>query len=311
MIKITDNPFVSIVIRTFNGLEYLNALYETIQSHTLYKNFELMVADNGSHLSTQKYIMETIQPDLYLRNKTNLGAPVITDQCVKLAKGKFIAVLDNDILLPKGWLIALLDELLTNKAQLISPRRFKHVKYPGTNKPLKLYWKQVKKKNLSLPPKELFLTYTHGKDVNSFLYELKESSQLQSQTLSCPPDAVGSSCLLFDKDFVNNIGGWLETNYAVYGGDDIDLCWRIGLHGGKVIRSGKTFIHHFEHGSVEENNIKFEKLASQNNDLLFYKWKDQLNHYINQRKANGISLGTLKRYWLINKFISSPYYIDE
>jgi GT2 family glycosyltransferase len=71
-------------------------------------DYELILIDNASSFGTDVLKQEA---DVYVRNQKNLGYAPSVNQGLKLARGEFIAVLNNDIVFHTAWLPPLVDEL--------------------------------------------------------------------------------------------------------------------------------------------------------------------------------------------------------
>jgi glycosyltransferase involved in cell wall biosynthesis len=92
-------PKVSIITLTHQGREkYLPEVIQSIQSQT-FKDWELIVIDNGSYDNTQKLIEQEISKDSrirYTKNDTDQGISFARNQGLHEASGEYIAVLDSD-----------------------------------------------------------------------------------------------------------------------------------------------------------------------------------------------------------------------
>jgi GT2 family glycosyltransferase len=64
-------------------------------------DYELILVDNGSTVDSN-YLIE--QADVYIRNKANLGFAPAVNQGLKIARGEYIAVCNNDIEFIHDWL---------------------------------------------------------------------------------------------------------------------------------------------------------------------------------------------------------------
>ena len=87
-------PTVSVVIPVYNGDRYLAEAITSVLDQT-YKNFELIVVDDGSTdgsaeiaKSYKQAVLYTFQPNGGLSKARNTG--------LALARGKYIAFLDHD-----------------------------------------------------------------------------------------------------------------------------------------------------------------------------------------------------------------------
>jgi glycosyltransferase involved in cell wall biosynthesis len=90
-------PNVSITICCYNGEKYIDSTLQSVFSQT-YKNWEIVLINDGSTDSTEKIIQEYIRQGFpityYYQPNTGLGAA--RNKSVELARGQFIAILDQD-----------------------------------------------------------------------------------------------------------------------------------------------------------------------------------------------------------------------
>jgi len=92
---------ISIVMPTYNRESYLAECIESILAQT-YKDFELLVVDDGSTDSTKdlmKYYVEKDSRIRYFEHPSNLGISVARNTGVEYARGDYIAVMDSDDLM--------------------------------------------------------------------------------------------------------------------------------------------------------------------------------------------------------------------
>ena len=98
----------SIVMLTFNQLEYTKPCVESIRKNTGETEHELVAIDNGSTDGTVEYLkQEGID---HVANKENLGIAKAWNQGIERSKGDYICIINNDIIASKGWLSSLIEE---------------------------------------------------------------------------------------------------------------------------------------------------------------------------------------------------------
>jgi GT2 family glycosyltransferase len=101
---------VSLIIVVYNlnekTAETTQRCIESVKQFTT--DYELIIVDNASSFGTDVLREEA---DVYVRNQRNLGYAPGANQGLKLARGEFIAVLNNDIVFHSTWLPPLIDEL--------------------------------------------------------------------------------------------------------------------------------------------------------------------------------------------------------
>ncbi|MEW5877089.1 MAG: glycosyltransferase [Acidobacteriota bacterium] len=107
-------PKVSIVVVTYNNLDLTRQCLESVLTRTEWPNYELFVVDNGSTDGTPEYLWELASKDSRLRvicNPENRGFAAANNQALRLAEGEFLVLLNNDTVVPRGWLSGLVRHL--------------------------------------------------------------------------------------------------------------------------------------------------------------------------------------------------------
>jgi GT2 family glycosyltransferase len=101
------NKKASIIMAVWNQLGYTRLAVDSLLRNTKTSLFELVVIDNGSKADVKAYF-DSISDRLeinYIRNGENLGPIRAINQGIAAAKGDYIGVMHNDvIILEDGWL---------------------------------------------------------------------------------------------------------------------------------------------------------------------------------------------------------------
>lgn len=87
------NPLVSVIIPTYNRLNFLKEAIHSVLNQT-YSKFELIVMDDGSTDNTQEYLCSNNINTIRLNHSGKPG--YVRNQGAKKARGKYIAFLDSD-----------------------------------------------------------------------------------------------------------------------------------------------------------------------------------------------------------------------
>ena len=87
-------PFVSVIIPTFNRKELLERSIESVLSQT-WPHFELIVVDDGSDDGTASFVRQTY-PEVSCIHQNNKGAAAARNTGIKAAKHDLLAFLDSD-----------------------------------------------------------------------------------------------------------------------------------------------------------------------------------------------------------------------
>jgi len=112
----------SIVVVTFDNLVLNRLCLETLLAHT--GDCEIVVVDNGSTDGTVDYLRELSEKNSRVRpifNAENLGFARATNQGIANARGDILILLNNDALVPPGWLARLIRHLETEQTGAVGP----------------------------------------------------------------------------------------------------------------------------------------------------------------------------------------------
>jgi len=118
-------PRASLVVVTFNSLALTRACLGSILTRTEWPNLEIFVVDNASGDGTREFLEELgiERPDLRLiLNDTNAGFAAANNQALREATGEYLALLNNDTVVARGWLAGLIRHLASNpEVGLVGP----------------------------------------------------------------------------------------------------------------------------------------------------------------------------------------------
>ena len=111
---------VSIVVLTYNQLEECTKpCIDSLYRYTERNDFELIVVDNDSKDGTPEYLRSIVSHHDNMRvilNSVNKGYAAGNNDGIKVAKGDFIILLNNDTLVSPGWLDQILSPLHSDES---------------------------------------------------------------------------------------------------------------------------------------------------------------------------------------------------
>ena len=91
-------PLITVVMPNYNGHRFVEQAIDSVLSQT-YPNFELLIVDDCSKDDSLQLIQHKAQSDSRIRVivlKKNAGVANARNVGIREAKGKYIALLDND-----------------------------------------------------------------------------------------------------------------------------------------------------------------------------------------------------------------------
>lgn len=215
-------PLVSVVIVNRNGIEFVDACLRSVLSSD-YPEFEVIFVDNASSDGSLEYVKDTFGLDkrlLFVENSSSVGPAVGRNNGIAVAKGKYIAFLDNDTEVDVLWLIELVNVLEQDasigaaQSKLLKSDQRDVFDYAGDY----------------LTPFGFLSERARGaKDAGQFDYVVDIFS------------AKSAACLI-RKDVLDRIGGFDEDFYMYL--EETDLCWRVWLAGYRVVFIPNSRVYH-------------------------------------------------------------------
>ena len=103
----SDIPFASVVIVTLDNLVFTRLCLESVLANTEETDHEVIVVDNGSRDGTPDYLRAMSRRFSRLRpilNDSNRGFAAASNQGLAVAQGDALVLLNNDTIVPRGWL---------------------------------------------------------------------------------------------------------------------------------------------------------------------------------------------------------------
>ncbi|MFA6073842.1 MAG: glycosyltransferase family 2 protein [Candidatus Woesearchaeota archaeon] len=204
-------PQVSVIIVNWNGGEVFKNCLDSLKKIE-YSNWELIVVDNGSTDGTQKYAQ--------IKNKTNLGFALANNQGVKLAKGKYVLLLNNDTLISKDLPTVLVSKMENDSTiGIIQPKILMMDKLGYLDNAGSFFTKIG------------FLEH--------WGFGQKDSKKFSKET---EVFSAKGACLLIRHEIIKKIG-LFDDDFVSYF-EESDFCWRTWLNGWRVIFYPETKIYH-------------------------------------------------------------------
>lgn len=112
---------VSIVVLNWDGKAITEECLKSIEDQS-YQDYEVIVVDNASTDDSVPYLRKKFPKFTYLINTNNLGYAGGNNTGIKNAKGSYILILNNDIVLDKHFLKELV--LNKNKADILGVKNY-------------------------------------------------------------------------------------------------------------------------------------------------------------------------------------------
>lgn len=250
--SLENQPVASIIIPVFNQIEYTKLAIESIRKYTNIP-YEIIVIDNASTDGTFEYLSSLGDIKL-IRNSQNYGFPKAINQGIAVAKGKYIVVLNNDVIVTDRWLERLIEHFKDDESiGIIGPVSNFVSGVQVLNGVEKIYSMNgvVDEKLLQNFANEIYMKNKGEK----FLFP-----------------RIAGLCMVIKREVIEKIGGF-DERFTPGNFEDDDYCLRANLAGFKVAIARDVFIHHFGSKSFKADGVKkYIELLKRNEKIFIKKW---------------------------------------
>lgn len=117
-----DIPDISVIVTTCNSEKFIQPCLDSVFKQN--KGLEVILVDNGSEDKTVGIVKDSFPGIRLIENNANLGAAEARNQGIKLAKGRWILVLDCDTVLEDSFLFNIIKTIegLSSEVGMLQPK---------------------------------------------------------------------------------------------------------------------------------------------------------------------------------------------
>lgn len=112
--RIQDDALVSVIVVTYNNLEFTKACLHSLAVYSDYPALEIIVVDNASSDGSVDYLKAWLADNpghQVILNDDNRGFAAANNQGLLRAKGEYLVLLNNDAFVTPGWVATLINHL--------------------------------------------------------------------------------------------------------------------------------------------------------------------------------------------------------
>ncbi|MDG4582710.1 MAG: glycosyltransferase [Candidatus Competibacter sp.] len=239
----------SFIIVTYNNCNLTQLCVESIFRNTTYPNYEVILVDNASSDDTRnylRYLARTSDRIKIILNDQNLGFAKANNQGLKVATGELLVLLNNDTVVPRGWLDPLLKHLENPDIGLVGPV----TNFVGNEAKIDIDYQ-------SLDEMEFFADrYTDAHTGKAFDIAV-----------------LAMFCVAMRRNVFENIG-FLDEKFGIGMFEDDDYSNRIREKGLRVVCAEDAFVHHFGQAAFKKliETGEYQKIWANNQAYYEEKW---------------------------------------
>jgi GT2 family glycosyltransferase/radical SAM superfamily enzyme YgiQ (UPF0313 family) len=240
---------VSIVVLLHNNLEVTRQCINKLYEHTR-RDFELLLVDNGSTEDVPSFAAELQRLRgnvVYLRNEENGGYAYGCNQGLAVARGEYVVLLNNDVVVTPGWLskqLALLS--LDSSLGMVGPR---------TN------FSAGVQQIASVPYQDL-----DGMERFADEWFVEHAGEIGLTS------RITGVCMVLRRDVLNKIGGF-DTCFGTGNFEDDDFCLRVTRAGFHIAIANDVFVHHYGSSTFKALKLDYRRLLEENWRFFCHKWQ--------------------------------------
>ncbi|MEK6282013.1 MAG: glycosyltransferase [Acidobacteriota bacterium] len=242
----------SIVIVTYNNLELNKLCLESVLGNTHYLNYEVIVVDNASTDGTRAYLryMAAQHPQIQvILNQNNEGFARANNQGIGRSTGDYLVLLNNDTIVPSGWLSRLLRHLENPSIGMVGPV----TNFVGNEA-------------------KIAVPYQDWTDMERFAQEHMWANDGKVAEIYM----LAMFCVAFRRETYELIGP-LDEQFGIGMFEDDDYSLRMKKANLRLICAADVFVHHFGQAAFKKliERGEYDDLFNQNRRRYETKWKTQ------------------------------------
>jgi GT2 family glycosyltransferase len=242
-------PRASIIVVTYNNLALTRLCLESIVRNSDYPNYEVIVVDNNSTDETPEYLRRLAAQHSHIQivlNSENRGFAAANNQGIERSSGERLVLLNNDTVVPPGWLSRLLRHLEDPSIGMVGPVT-----------------------NFTGNEARVTVDYQTLGEMEAFAEELMWANS------GCVADIhmLAMFCVAFGRDTHEKIGP-LDEQFGIGMFEDDDYSLRVKKCDLRVVCAADVFVHHFGQAAFKEliADGTYDPLFTENRRRFESKW---------------------------------------
>jgi GT2 family glycosyltransferase len=245
----TSLPRVSIVVVTRDNLVFSKLCLESVLANTDYPHYELIIVDNGSGDELLSYLDQLADQHPFVRvvlNQTNRGFAAANNMGLALATGDRFVLLNNDTIVPSGWLTRLIGHLDAPQVGAVGPVT-----------------------NRIGNEAQIDTSYSTYGELERFAREYSHGHA--GMCFEIPMLAM--FCFAIRRE-THELVGPLDEQYHIGMFEDDDYAVRLRSKGYRLVCAEDVFVHHFGGASFGNllPSVQFHELLKANRERFQRKW---------------------------------------
>ncbi len=245
------NTKVTIIILTWNGLEYTKKCLKSLKEQTNYQDYQVVVVDNGSKDGTIAYL-EQLDWIILIKNKENLGFVKGNNAALERIKDGDIVLMNNDIIIEQtDWLEKLNQAAYQKETIGIVGCRLVNEKgeflHAGTYIYPETYW---------------------GQQIGGGQKEIGQFPENREV------EGVVFACAYIKRALLEKLPNLNEKFFSYF--EDTDYCLAAHELGYQSVCCGEVTLIHYQNVSTDVNQVNFSDMFLKSQKIFKKIWSEKL-----------------------------------
>lgn len=211
--------------------QYLKILLESIKKQT-YPNLEIFIIDDCSDEDLSDEIKAVLPQARIIRNEKNLGLLKSENKAIQLSKGKYIALLNQDLSLKENYIEKLVEVMEKDSKIGVAGGKTRKFFLNDKNNP----------EFSDMLDSAGMLFYKDRNIIERGQIEKDSGKYDKEQQMF----GITGAAPLFRKEALEDIAidsEYYDKDFWMYK-DDVDICWRLNLRGWKCVYAPQALAYH-------------------------------------------------------------------
>jgi len=230
----SNQPLLSVVIVSFNGSDHIEECLESLRASSPLDTTEICVADNASSDDTVAIVEQfaaTCPNVKVIRSDRNLGYAGGVNFALPHVTGRYVAVLNQDMVVEEDW--------LTQSVELLESDRG-----IGAVSPMMALYSNPQRIN-SIGQN----VHVTGLGFNRWLGRPRELAG----EAPFPVSGIHGGAFLIRRSILDHIGGWDASGFLYH--EDVELSWLLHLLGYKIYCAPAKGVQHKYHLTMHPDKL--------------------------------------------------------
>jgi len=242
----------AIIVVSYQNVSLTRQCIESILRNTDYPNYEIIVVDNHSSDGTRSYLRYLARAEqcvTVILNNENRGFAAANNQGLSASTGNRIVLLNNDTVVPRGWLTGLSGYLDDPEIGLVGPV----TNFAGNEARIPVNYED-------LSEMEIFADKWMRAHKGDY-FDIK---------------MLAMYCVAMRRDLVDEIGH-IDEQFGTGMFEDDDYSKRVKQAGYRIVCAQDVFVHHYGQAAFKllQESGEYQALWERNQEYFERKWQTE------------------------------------